>query len=166
MRVFEVEGDPTRHIREDGKPGFTCGCCGNGYATAAARTDHTCEAVNDDFAVFETMAGWGEEGFTADDITALNKGVRTVEFACVWDYLDDLGFGGDARLVARETLSDGSAGPWCVLDGQFEEYILNATSGVDLSTVETPLGQVADPYPGDLPVRVGGNFALRGNATA
>ena len=43
IRVFQdFEGG---HVRSDGRPGFTCGACGLGYATARALnpSSHDCE---------------------------------------------------------------------------------------------------------------------------
>ena len=101
------------YVREDGEPGYACVRCGNGYASAQTRDDiaaHACEALALDLASFEESYGLFREGYTEDDIDALSS--RTVEFLCVWNYRDDLGFGGDSEIVGREILPDGSTGNW------------------------------------------------------
>lgn len=45
VRVFD-DGNGG-HVREDGKRGFTCPACGNGYATHRAMDDHDCVDADD-----------------------------------------------------------------------------------------------------------------------
>jgi hypothetical protein len=143
MRVFQ-NPDTGTYIREDGKPGYACARCGNGYATAATRDDlaaHMCTGLDTDFDAFSEAKGLLCEGYTAEDIDALNTNIHTVEFRCLWDYRDGLGFGGDSEIIGREINPDASTGPWKALNAPFADWLDNSHSETDLDALNSMLDE-------------------------
>lgn len=143
MRVFQ-NPDTGTYVREDGKPGYACARCGNGYATAAARDSievHACTGLDTDLAAFADAKGLLCEGYTAEDIDALNSNIRTAEFRCLWDYRDGIGFGGESEIIGREVRPDGSTGAWKGLHPAFADWLDNSESTTDLDAVESMLDE-------------------------
>lgn len=164
MRLFQ---DPTTgsYIREDGKPGYACARCGNGYASAATRDDidaHGCIGLDEDMETFQNSKGVFDDGYTPDDINALGADLRTVEFACLWEYRDDLGFGGHSEIIGRTINADGTHGAWQALNDTFWLYLHDAQGPTGYDDVEFFLDG-ANYHVQDLtvlPVRDGANVAV------
>lgn len=137
MRVFQ---DPTTgtYIREDGMPGYGCARCGNGYATAETRDDtdaHGCEGLNRDMREFGPCKAMFSEGYTDEDIEALTVGLTSTQFVCVWEFRDNLGYGGDSEIIGRDIRPDGTFGPWKAMSTDFFSYLFNPDTDLTIDGV-------------------------------
>lgn len=143
MKVFQ---DPTTgtYVREDGKPGYACARCGNGYATAETRNDtdaHGCEGLNRDLATFADAKATLENGYDEDTIESLFADLSTAEFVCLWGYYDDYGFGGDSEILGREISPDGSHGPWKPIHASLWAFLFEPEDPIDIDEVPALLSE-------------------------
>lgn len=97
-----------------------------------------------DIASFAQSKAMFEQGHDAADMAALG-GLSSVEFCCVWDYLDGEGYGGSSQIVGRHLYEDDPAGPWLVLDGEFSQFLYESLSPVTVDDLFTVLGSQAWP---------------------
>lgn len=160
-RVFQ-NADTGEYIREDGKPGYRCHRCDNGYATARAREIHDCTGFENDLATFTHSQGAWLDGYTEQDIAQID--CNTVQFVAVWEYKDQFGFAGVAELVGRERYEDGTWSLWRYPSPEFLAYMSRhpvEEDAVPLDKVNSFLSE--QPYPihdvERLPVFAGSNAA-------
>lgn len=104
--------DTNTHWRSDGSKGVTCGGCGFGYVDIAALRVHHhegCDGFAADLTVLREHQGDFEEGYEPEDIDRFLAQFKTVDLICLWEYQDDIGFGGDSEVIGCFARTEG---PW------------------------------------------------------
>lgn len=73
----------------------------------------------------DSCAGTFVEGYTEEDVDDFAANLNgTMEVRCVWDRIDEWGFGGDSEMVGR--VGDG---PWRPMSSEFWTYLTEAEEG-------------------------------------